>query len=389
MISLKAGVFAGLVAIFVASVALIGGLAFIKNTNVLAGWIDEPEELKPIIDEREAQAQQPLPQVWEHYVNSVPYYAVEFPKVLSSRLRHHQFDDLESFANEIRNRKTMMVGGQWVLSLFYESIEDPAAGASVDDPGWKDHFALLDEWKAKYPESITARVAYARSMVNYAWKARTGKFAPAVSAAQWKVFYERLEGARKILIDANSEIGGTTCPGWYSTMLTIANGEGWKRKDYMRTFEEAVEFEPTYGTYYHQLAVHLSPQWDGKPGEWAAVLAAVTEKQGTEEADAMLQLTFDTVIAEDCDCLDINPEIRKYWPQIKRGFHAREKLYKATFGDMNHITHMAYIAGDREEARAMFQQLKNHVNPGFWGNDAKLLAKAQAWANETVQPGRN
>jgi hypothetical protein len=388
MISLKAVVFAVLAAIFVGSLALIGGIAYLRNTNVLAGWVDEPEELKPVIDEKEAQAKQPLPKVWDQYEHSVPSYAVEFPKVLSSRLRHHQFDDLESFANEIRSRKTMMVGGRWVLSLLYESIEEPAAGSSVDEPGWKAHFALLDDWKAKYPRSITARVAYARSMVNYAWKARTIKYASGVTEAQWKLFYERLEEARKILIDANDEIGEKS-PGWYSTMLTIANGEGWERKDYMKTFEEAVELEPTYESYYHQLAVHLYPQWYGKPGEWAAVLAEVTEKQGTEEADAMLELTFDTVIAEDCDCVEIAPEIRKYWPQIKRGFHTREKLYNVTWGDMNHIAHMAYIAGDREEARAMLQQLKNHVNPGFWENDGKLLAKAQAWANEPVQPGHN
>jgi len=385
MSPLKIAVLVGLAIVLVVSLAVVGGLAILRNTSVLAGWVDEPVQLKPVIDEPEQQAKQPLPQVWERYVHSVPYYADEFPKALSSRLRHRQFDDLESYANEIRSEKTMMVGGRWVLTLLYEAIEQPAAGPDIDDSGWSAHFALLDEWRAQYPKSITARVGYARSMVNYAWKARTNKYAGAVSEAQWKMFHERLEKATKILVDATTE-SDRACPVWYSTMLTIANGEGWERDDYMRTFNEAIEFEPTYGSYYHQLAVHLFPQWGGKKGEWAPAVVAATQKQGTEEADAMLQLTFDTVIAEDCDCVDIIPEIRKYWPQIKRGYHAREKLYKATWGDMNHITHMAYIAGDREEARVMFQQLKNHANPGFWDNDGELLAKAQAWANESGQP---
>src|SRR5712671_3932917 len=81
--------------------------------------------------------------------------------------------------------------------------------------------------------------------------------------------------------------------------------------------------------------VYLSPKWHGKEGEWAAVLAEVTQKQGTEEADAMLQMTFATVVMDDHNYEDIVPEIQKYWPQIKRGFHAREKLYKAAWGNMN------------------------------------------------------
>src|SRR5712671_5455080 len=250
MSSLKAAVLVGLAIVFLVSLALVGGLAIVRNTNVLAGWLDEPVQLKPVIDEPEAQAKQPLPQVWEHYAKSVHYYADEFPKVLSSRLRHRQFDDLESFANEVRSKKTTMPGGDWVLSLLYDSIDEPAAGSGADEPGWKAHFALLDEWKAKYPKSITARVAYARSMVSYAWKARTDKYAAAVTSAQWKLFFERLGEARKVLVDAGTELD-EPCPVWYSTMLTIANGEGWERDDYMRTFNEAVEFEPTYGRYYH------------------------------------------------------------------------------------------------------------------------------------------
>jgi hypothetical protein len=284
--------------------------------------------------------------------------------------------------------KSTMKGGKWILWMFYISIEEPAAGSGVDEEGWKTHFTLLEEWKAKYPKSITARVAHARSMVNYAWKARTTKFAAAVTEAQWNLFFERLESARKTLTDATTEADGQ-CPVWYSTMLTIANGEGWGRYDYMKTFDEAVEFEPTYPTYYHQLAVHFLPQWFGKQGEWASVLAEVTQKQGTEEADAMLQMTFATVVIENYDYEDIVPEIQRYWPRIKRGFHTREQLYGASSGDLNDFTHMAYIAGDREETRAMFLRIKDRLDPGFWGKDGKTLAKAQAWANEPLQPGRD
>jgi hypothetical protein len=387
MSSLKAGVLAGLATILMAALAVVGGMAILRNTSVLASWTEKPAQLKPVTDEQEAQAKQPLPQVWERYVRVVPYYADEFPKVLSSRLRHRQFDDLESFANEIRSKKSTMSGGQWVLSMFYGAIIEPAAGADVDEKGWKDHFALIEEWKAEYPRSITAQVVHARSMVNYAWKARGTKYASKVSEAQWALFYDRLDAAKNILVDA-TELD-ESCPVWYSTMLTIANGEGWERDDYMKTFNEAVEFEPTYGNYYHQLAVYLSPKWHGKPGEWAAVLAEVANKQGTDEAYAMLQITFAAVAMEDYDYDEIVAEIQKYWPQIKRGFHAREKLYKVSFGNMNDFTRMAYIAGDREEARVMFPRIKDHVNLGYWEKDSKLLEKAQVWARETVQPFRD
>ena len=37
----------------------------------------------------------------------------------------------------------------------------------------------------------------------------------------------------------------------------------------------------------------------------------------------------------------------------------------------------------------MFQRIKDHVNLGYREKDSKLVEKAQAWANETVQPGRD
>src|SRR5690242_16695801 len=118
MSSLRAGVLAGLATILISAFALVGGIAVMRNTSVLAGWVEKPAELKPVTDEQEAQAKQPLPQVWDHYVKAVRYPADEFPKVLSSRLRRRQFDDLESFANEIRSKKSTMSGGQWLLSMF-------------------------------------------------------------------------------------------------------------------------------------------------------------------------------------------------------------------------------------------------------------------------------
>ena len=352
MSSLRTGVFAGLAIVLILGVIAVGAVVIVRNTSVLAGWIDEPVKLRPVNDEPEAQAKQALPQVWEHYVNFVQYPVDGFEDVLRSRLRHRQFDDLESFANDIRSKKTRVKGGRWLLKFFYDAIEEPAAGSGVDDKGWRDHFSLIEEWKTKYPKSITTRVVDAKSMVVYAWKARTNKFAPAVSDAQWKLFYERLGTAKNILVGSRDL--GETCPGWYSAMLTIGNGGGSEPDDYMGIFNQAMEFEPTYDSFYYQMSVYWFPQWHGKKGEWAAVLSDVVRKQGTDEAYAMLEMTYDAVLMYDYDFEEIVPELQQYWPQIKRGFHAPDQLYKVTQGDMNGFTHMAYIAGDRDETRAMF-----------------------------------
>jgi hypothetical protein len=378
----RTAVIASVAAVLIVSTGVVGGIGLIRNRELLYRFVTLPKqpELRPVVDERADSAKQPLPQVWERYVKKVPYYSDEFENVLRSRLRHRRFEELETYANEIRSKSARMNGGKWLLANFYEALEEPSAGPDAPDDQWEAHLALLDEWRRTFPESITATVAYAEAMIEYAWHARSDSYASSVTDAQWELFRERLQSAQDVLIAATER--EHMCPQWFTAMLSIGLGQSWDREDYMATFNEANEYYPTYGSNYGALATYLLPRWNGKEGEWATTLAQLTDQQGTEEAHAIFQRTFSNIVLHYYEYDEIATDIKKHWPRIKRGYYARKKLYNVVNADMNDIARMAYLAGDRDVAREAFRDLKDHRNLNWWENDADLFDQVKAWANE-------
>ena len=66
MRSLRTGVLVGSAIVPILRVIAVGAIVIVRNTSVLAGWIDEPVKLKAVTNEAVAQAKQPLPQVSAH-----------------------------------------------------------------------------------------------------------------------------------------------------------------------------------------------------------------------------------------------------------------------------------------------------------------------------------
>src|SRR6185295_372731 len=184
--------------------------------------------------------------------------------------------------------------------------------------------------------------------------------------------------AHQVLISASAL--SEKCPEWYGTMLYIGRGLGWDRDDFMKVFHTATKFEPEYGSLYTELTTYFQPRWYGEEGEWASVLMDETAR-GTEASDAMFQRIFEITHQTYYEYKDIAPDVKKYWSRIKRGFHAREKLYGVTDNDVNDFARMAYMVEDLEEAHAVFPRLENHEDMYVWDKDQKLLDRAKFWAS--------
>jgi hypothetical protein len=383
MNSVKAGITAALGTVLITGALFGAGFVVVKKSGVMSyferpKYVPPPIKALPVVDEKQDSANKSLLQVWEQLTKELK--RGDFGKVLQSRLRHRKFEELETFADHVRIEETRMVGGQSVLGWFYSGLDTPSEGEDSGDAKWNAHLALIEEWEKAYPDSITPRIAHAEVLKNWAWYVRTGKFAREVSDEQWKLFRERMMGAVTILLDAKDF--EPMDPSWFSTMLNIGRAQSWRRSDYMKVFDAGVQFDPTWGPNYYELSMTLLPQWGGKKGEWSDTLEAVTSKQRTEEAYAVYHRTFANVIFCCFKYEEVESDIKKHWPEIKRGYHARDKLYGLIDIDTNDMARMAYIAGDREEARAAIARFGKNVHLDIWDNDKKLFEKAKAWANE-------
>ena len=102
---------------------------------------------------------------------------------LEANLVAEKFDDLDQIANQLRRDKTRLRGGDWKLAVFYNVLDRPL----LDDKDSVDHLEHLRHWMTARPESITARIALARSLHRWAWVARGNGFPGATpSLRKWR-----------------------------------------------------------------------------------------------------------------------------------------------------------------------------------------------------------
>jgi hypothetical protein len=137
------------------------------------------------------------------------------------------------------------------LAQVYSGLDAPQPGHATEKD-WYDHLKRLDRRVAATPNSITARVALAKSYVDYAWDARGDDVSDAVSKSGWQLFEQRLQKAKTILDRASAL--QSKCPEWYVAMQQIVVGQSWDSLRATALFNEAVSFEATYDYYYRELS---------------------------------------------------------------------------------------------------------------------------------------
>jgi hypothetical protein len=334
----------------------------------------------PVVDEDQASAAQPLSTVLDldfmHDGNDGNSYT-KFDQSVRSRLRHHQFQDLDAFASDLRKTKSRIPGGGWRLYRFYSQLTEPAAGTNVSDGEWQTHLKLLLDWIEAYPQSITARVAYGNTLVNYAWRARGDGLGSEVTNRQWTLFDERLAQAEKVLTEAYDL--PTRCPQWYAAMQTVALGQSWKRSKYDELFEEAIRFEPLYLNYYTQKAYYLLPRWYGEDGDSERFAAQAADEIGGAEGGALYYFVFTYLTTFYKQDRVLESKVIASWPRLKQGFADTDRLYKVAFSVVNLYAKMAYIAGDKSETRAAIERIGTNWHKSVWGSQENF-DRAKSWA---------
>jgi hypothetical protein len=331
--------------------------------------------LLPLIDEDPASARQPLSAVLGHLdLLDDPESMDTFNNTIRSRVRHRQFQDLDVFTAELRKSRATLPGGEWQLYRVYGLMAEPSAGWYAPDADWQAELYILEEWTRTFPESITARVAYANTYINWGWSARGSGWSHDVKNEEWDRFLDRARKGERALMDA--KLLSARCPHWYYLMQRVALTFSWDREEYDRLFDEAVAFEPLYNSFYSAKANYLLPRWYGRQGELEDFLTETPKGIGGREATAIFYHAF-TAVEPYLD----QPEttVRRFWPRIKQGYQSVEAVYHVTPEITNAQAKMAYAAGDREEAIAAFERIGEGWRKDVWKN-YENFERARNWA---------
>jgi hypothetical protein len=269
-------------------------------------------------------------------------------------------------AAEYRASKEQYADGIYKLSSIYGGFE-PARDDS--DDVWQARQVQLQNWIRAKPDSPTPRIAIARVLTSYAWKARGGDWAHNVKQQDWETFFSRLNGALKYLQDASKL--QQRCPVYWTSLQRIALGLQFDRSRYDSVFSQATREFPDFESYYYLRATYLLPRWNGTQGEWETDLSKSADAIGGESGDKvyarvvwyMHSCGFFTNIFTESKGLS--------WARIDKGFEAILKESPGSLSAQTERAHLAALVGDRQKARNYFLQTQGQVDVCLWdGKDA-------------------
>ena len=282
------------------------------------------------------------------------------------------FDELEKIAAELCATKARYGNGWWKIESFYDSLE---CAEDEQERMWRLHDQIHRDWIAKKPASISARVAYADFFCCYAWHARGFGYADSVKAEGWKLFRERLSSAHKVVDEARKIKEKDPYLGIVA--LRVAQGEGPEKAEYDAILDEAYAAEPAFWRYDAKRAYSLLPRWHGKPGEWEAfALKAAARPSGLgAEIYARIVLNLDDFYGNIFDESDAS------WPKTREGLELMLKRYPDSLEIANEAARLAYLARDRDMAKAMFARLDGSCVASVWSGPEQFFG-AQKWVQK-------
>lgn len=279
------------------------------------------------------------------------------------RLKNGDFAWLEETMNRQRKTKERVEGSIWMLRASYSGVWQPDFYSdTASDTQWQAHFANLEKWKAAYPDSISARVAAAKSWAFYAWEGRGEGVAASVSEENFRLFNERTARAKQELLESRNL---ARCPEWYDAMLAVALAESADRTEFDRIYNEGVKFEPTYWPLHREKAVYLLPRWHGEEGEWAVFLDKASNKIGGDEG----KMTYFIVASEMLGYYwgqRIYKENDVSWNRVKEGYRAMQKICGSNNLHDNRFAALAFFAEDYQTAHDALTALGDKWEPEVW-----------------------
>jgi hypothetical protein len=291
-----------------------------------------------------------------------------------SRIRNlysnRNFDQLEKEADQARQTKARFGNGGWLLFSYYDSL---GCRDSEPESMWQLHDQIHQDWIKAKPESITASVAYARFLLDYAWHARGHGYADSVTTNGFDLFNERTEQASKVLNDAKKL--NAKCPMWWDESLAVALGQGLDRSAYDQLFAQAKSVEPQFWIFDTMQANYLLPRWYGQPGDWEAAAAQEAQRPGGLGWEGYARVV--SVLRTDYG--NIFSESNASWAKTQLGFEIMRKEYPDSLEILSTYCYLACVAGDRIEAKKLFGELHGRVLPYVWV-DTNHFIKAHNWA---------
>lgn len=296
-----------------------------------------------------------------------------FEQMVAGLLLHERFDSLDSLAAACRAGVPRFRDGSSHELHFYMAL----AGDNFPlSRGQRARFVgALKRWRADRPESRPAAAGYACAMVTLAWDERGGAVAARTSERQFDRFHEDLALAWKALEPDDNTRGRVG--GWYLAAMRVGLGTGWDRGRLMQVRNDCLRDAPWIESVEGMVARALLPRWGGEPGEWERFALAVAKD--SPDGRGLQRYAWIVWLLDEVHG-NIFRETAASWPTAHAGMVALERELPGSVTWPSRHARFAWLAGDREVAKAQFAKLGDRVDFTVWADDEEFL-EARAWAN--------
>jgi len=278
----------------------------------------------------------------------------------SGMLEKEDYEQLESLADKLRSSKDRYPNGVWKLFTVYAGLDFDVRDTNAL---FEARQKQLENWIDAKPDSIMARIAMARLLTSYAWKARGGDTADKVNDAGWRIFFDRLHKALAVLDKAKTL--KEKCPAYWLALQNVALGMQFDKAKYQEFFQQAIAQEPDCTELYSARATYLLPRWYGKEGEWEQDLTQSADRIGGEAGDllyAQVAWSLQSYTGSG-SFFEVN---KLSWERIERGFAILVKQYPDSVFAWNQRAHLAALAGDKAKAQEYFLHTRGEVDLASW-----------------------
>lgn len=277
------------------------------------------------------------------------------------------YDDLERASSNARKNASTISDGQPTLAALYGGVSGCVLSGCVNrltDELWKVREQKLEEWRKRYPDSVTAKVALASFPLQYGWFARGSGYSSTVSEKGYALFSERLEKARRELeaLDATAKHD----PGWFVAMLDVAHLEGWPKPRFDALYEEAAREHPIYLQIHFVGATHYSPRWHGSwPEQRRFVERAVEITRGQLGETLYARLNWGPSTNQ------MFREGQVDWPRMKAGFERMIRDYPDPW-NTNNYARFACMAQDWPTVSKLVAMIDKKPVAEAWLQDLQI-----------------
>jgi hypothetical protein len=289
-------------------------------------------------------------------------------------LEKPDYEALEKLAADGRSAEDAWPDGDWQVVPVYAGLE---LSDDQDDSVWLARQKAIAGWIQSRPDSITARVALARQLIDYAWKARGSGFADTVTDNANRLFEERLRQAAAVLKEARGL--KEKCPVYWTSVMKVMLGLGMPKDQHNRLFQAAIQAYPDYTPIYLQRCIFLLPRWYGNDGEWVTDLAQSADKVGGERGDILYAQVAWAARKYSSKKNIFEENTNLSWERIDRGCSALEKKYPDSLEAIHMHAYMAGLAGDGKMAKQCLMKTEGKVTLWAWESKGEFIDFAN-WA---------